>query len=42
MSLVRTVRKARFERLLKVHWGALVSLMGSGFYGGDNFMVKYL
>jgi len=42
MSLVRTVRKARFERLLKVHRGALVSFMGSGFYGGDNFMVKYL
>ena len=42
MSLVRTVRKARFERLLKVHRGALVSFMGSGFYGGDIFMVKYL
>ncbi len=42
MSLVRTVRKARFERLLKVHMGALVSLMESGFYGGDIFMVKYL
>ena len=42
MSLVRTVRKARFEKLLKVHRGALVSFMGSGFYGGDIFMVKYL
>jgi hypothetical protein len=42
MSLIRTVRKARFERLLKVHRGALVSFMGSGFYGGDIFMVKYL
>ncbi len=41
-SLVRTVRKARFERLLKVHRGALVSFMGSRFYGGDIFMVKYL
>jgi len=41
MSLVRTFRKARFE-LLKVHRGALVSFMGSGFYGGDIFMVKYL
>jgi hypothetical protein len=42
LTLVRTVRKARFERLLKVHRGALVSFMGSGFYGGDMFMVKYL
>ena len=41
MSLARTVRKARFERLLKVHRGTLVSSMGSGFYGGDIFMVKY-
>ena len=39
MSLVRTVRKARFE-LLEVHRGALVSFMGSGFFGGDIFMVK--
>ena len=41
MSLARMVRKARFERLLKVHRGTLVSSMGSGFYGGDIFMVKY-
>ena len=41
LSLVRMVRKARFERLLKVHRGALVSSMGSGFYGGDIFMIKY-
>ncbi len=41
MSLVRTVRKVRSDRLLKVHRGALVSFMGSGFYGGDIFMVKY-
>ncbi len=42
MSLVKMVRKARFERLLKVHRGALVSFTGSGFYGGDIFLVKYL
>ncbi len=41
ISLVRTVRKARFERLLKVHRDALVSSMGSEFYGGEIFMVKY-
>jgi hypothetical protein len=37
MSLVRSVRKARFERLLKVHRGALVSFMGSGFYKCEIF-----